>query len=67
MEEREREREREGERQTCPGWRMEPATQVYTLDWESNLCPFGPQADAPSTEQHWPGPEILFYKPEKVV
>ena len=52
---------REGEKHQCvaascaPTTGDLPATQACALDWESNQRPFGPQADAQSTEPHQPG------------
>lgn len=40
------------------GLGIEPATQVRALDRESHLPPFGPCADALTTERNWPGPNF---------
>lgn len=40
---------------------IESVTQVYALDQESNLEPFGAQADALTSEPHWPELAITFW------
>ena len=56
-----REREREGEKHQCVVASRAPTTGDPACnpgicpDWESNLEPFGSQADAQSTEPHQPG------------
>ena len=60
--ERVSEAERKGEKHQCVVVSHIPLTGDLACnpgmcpDWESNLCPFGSQAHAQSTELHQPGP-----------
>ena len=64
--ERGRKGEREGEKHQCVVVSLAPPTGGLAHnpgmcpDWESNWGPFGLQAGIQSTEQHQPGPSLLF-------
>lgn len=44
------------------GMEIKPATRIHALDRELNPRPLGVQADALTSEQHWPGQSVTFQK-----